>query len=83
MRVVNHNITNRLRQWREANGLTLADEEGLTGLSQPFLSRLERGERNLRPLDRVRIARALGCSVSDLFDPEFFPVDGTNSEPGT
>ena len=60
----------KLRAWREANDLTLDDESGLSGYSVPFLSRLERGQRNLRPLDRVRFARALGASVGELFEPE-------------
>ena len=62
--------TTRLKAWRKANGLTLGDEAGLSGYSIAFLSRLERGHRNLRPLDRVRLARALGAPVCDLFEPE-------------
>lgn len=59
-----------LRRWREDAGLTLEDESGLTGYSVPFLSRLERGTRGLRPLDRVRFARALGVPVSEIFEPD-------------
>ena len=62
--------TTKLREWRETAGLTLDDTSGLSGYSVAFLSRLERGHRNLRPLDRVRFARSLGASVGDLFDPE-------------
>ena len=61
--------TTRLQTWREAHGLTLEDVAGLTGYSVAFLSRVERGQRNLRPLDRVRMARSAGASVGDLFEP--------------
>ena len=70
MNVENHNET-RLRQWRLGSGLTLRDLSGLTGLSEPFLSRVERHERRLKPLDRVRVARALGVAVEEVFEPEF------------
>jgi transcriptional regulator with XRE-family HTH domain len=69
--VVNPNRTSRLRLWRKGSGLTLEDLAGLTGLSQPFLSRIERGERRLKPLDKVRVARAVGEPVRALFEPEF------------
>jgi transcriptional regulator with XRE-family HTH domain len=58
---------NRLRQWREAQGLTLEEEADLLGLSVSSLSRVERGQRGLAPLDRVRIARLLGTRVGVLF----------------
>ncbi|HLM96765.1 MAG TPA: helix-turn-helix transcriptional regulator [Acidimicrobiales bacterium] len=73
--VVNHNTTSRLRRWRIANEVTLEDLSGLTGLSQPLLSRVERGERRLKPLDRVRVARAVGEPVGALFEPEFTLTD--------
>jgi transcriptional regulator with XRE-family HTH domain len=66
----------RLRRWRLSNGLTLEEVAGLTGRSAPFLSRVERGERHLKPKERVRFARALGEPVGTLFDPEFPPPDG-------
>jgi transcriptional regulator with XRE-family HTH domain len=58
-----------MRQWREDHGLTLSEIAGLTGYSVPYVSRIERGERNLRPLDRIRVARSLGADVSELFAP--------------
>jgi transcriptional regulator with XRE-family HTH domain len=57
----------RLRQWREEQRLTLEECADLLGISPSGLSRLERGERGVRPLDRVRFARLLGARVSDLF----------------
>lgn len=61
---------NRLRQWRCDEGLTLEEVSDLVGLSVSALSRIERGERNVPPLTRVRIARRLGVPVRDLFKVE-------------
>jgi transcriptional regulator with XRE-family HTH domain len=66
---MNIRVVTPLREWRERNGLTLVDMSGLTGYSDAFLSRLERGERNLAPLEKVRFARALGARVDELFLP--------------
>jgi transcriptional regulator with XRE-family HTH domain len=59
-----------LHDWRLAHGLTLRELAGLTGFSDAYVSRLERGERHLRPLARVRFARALGAQVKELFEAE-------------
>lgn len=61
---------NRLRVWRTRQGLTLAEVADLAGLSEAMLSRAERSERDLSPMLRVRVARALGVRVRDLFPPE-------------
>jgi transcriptional regulator with XRE-family HTH domain len=58
---------NGLRGWRERNGLALAELGDLTGFSPSYISRIERGERELQPLDKVRVARLLGCRVRDIF----------------
>ncbi len=58
----------KLRWWRIAKGLTLEDVSGLSGISVTMLSRVERGQRTLAPLDRVRLARCLGARVGDLFE---------------
>jgi len=56
-----------LRQWRERRGLTLQETGDLLAVSPSMLSRMERGERRVRPLDRVRFARLLGARVGELF----------------
>jgi len=61
---------NYLRRWRGLHGLTLEELAGLTGLSPAMVSRVERGERQLRPLTRVRVARLLGVPVAELFPVE-------------
>jgi transcriptional regulator with XRE-family HTH domain len=63
-------LGNRLRQWRLEKGFLLEDVAGLTGVSIAMLSRVERGERQLKPETKVRIARRLGVRVADLFDVE-------------
>ena len=60
--------SSRLRLWRAANGLSLDEVAGLTGLSKARLSRIERGERQAAPLTKVTISRRLGCTVADLFE---------------
>jgi transcriptional regulator with XRE-family HTH domain len=63
-------LNTRLRVWRLEHGLTLEDLAGLTGFSIAMLSRVERGQRRLRPLDRVRFARRVGVPVRALFEVE-------------
>lgn len=60
----------RLRKWRVANGLTLDDVGDLTGLSPSMVSRVERGERTLRPRTKILVARRLGVRPSEIFEPE-------------
>lgn len=61
--------TTRLAAWRKKHNLTLAECAGLSGFSAPYLSRVERGQRNLSALGKVRLARALDVPIADLFDP--------------
>jgi transcriptional regulator with XRE-family HTH domain len=67
-------LNNRLRLWRAENGLTLEELGDLVGLSTAMLSRVERGDRQLAPLTRVRVARRLGVRVRDLFDVDDLDV---------
>lgn len=57
----------RLRQWRRDKGLSLEEVYGLSGISPAMLSRVERGQRELAPLTKVKLARALGVPVRELF----------------
>jgi transcriptional regulator with XRE-family HTH domain len=50
-----------------SRGLTLQEVGDLLEMSVAMLSRVERGQRRMRPMDRVRIARLLGARVRDLF----------------
>lgn len=60
----------RLREWRVGRGYLLEDLAGLSGLSIAMLSRVERGERQLKPETKIRLARAVGARVADLFEAE-------------
>jgi transcriptional regulator with XRE-family HTH domain len=60
----------RIRAAREAAGLTLRSLAEATGLSQPFLSRLERGQVSASIANLLEIARALGLSVAALLEGE-------------
>ncbi|HVD03842.1 MAG TPA: helix-turn-helix transcriptional regulator [Candidatus Dormibacteraeota bacterium] len=62
-------LFSRLRRWRVSNGLTLDDVSDLCGLSPSMISRVERGERMLRPRTKVLIARRLGVRTSEIFEP--------------
>jgi transcriptional regulator with XRE-family HTH domain len=59
-----------LRNWREQRRLSLDDVGDLTGLHPSTISRVERGERRLRPEVKVRVARRLGARIRDLFVPQ-------------
>ncbi|MGH4009530.1 MAG: helix-turn-helix domain-containing protein [Pseudonocardiaceae bacterium] len=55
-----------IRQLRETAGLGRRELADAADISQVFLSKLEQGERRPSPQTLVKIARALGLSVSDL-----------------
>ena len=59
-----------LRTWRNRNGVTLEELSDVTGYSESMLSRVERGERRLGVLARIRLARSLGVKVREIFTPE-------------
>lgn len=61
---------NRLRLWRTDNGLSLDELADLTGMCKSMLSRVERGERGLSAVAKVKIARRLDVAVRDLFEVE-------------
>ena len=65
----------RFRQWRRLEGLTLEEVSGLTGVSVPMLSLVERDKRRFGPRTKILVARRLGVSVSSLFPPELVEVE--------
>ena len=60
----------RLRELREGRRLRLRDIADRTGLSESFLSQLERGRTNASVASLLKIAEALDSSVADLFDDQ-------------
>jgi transcriptional regulator with XRE-family HTH domain len=64
-----------LREWRKHRGYTQDRLAEMVGLSKPYISQLERGERQYTQDLLEAFALALGCDVPDLIsrdpsDPE-------------
>jgi transcriptional regulator with XRE-family HTH domain len=60
----------KLREWRTRHQLKLEEVADLDGtLDVSTLSRVERGQRHLSPMQQVHLARALGVNIRDIFDP--------------
>jgi len=62
-------VGQRLRALRRHRRCTLKTVAERSGLSESFLSQVERGRSNASIASLRRIAEALGVSVSDLFEP--------------
>jgi transcriptional regulator with XRE-family HTH domain len=60
----------RLRKLREERGWRLEDLAERTGLSRPYLSRLESGERQPSLTALFSVAQAYGVTFASLFEPE-------------
>jgi transcriptional regulator with XRE-family HTH domain len=60
----------RLRAIRQVRRRTLKEIAGAAGISESFLSQLERGRTNATIATLQRLATALGIDVSDLFGAE-------------
>ncbi len=83
----------KLRRWREQNNLTQVDAARLLGVSQPYLSLLEKGARPVRRelrerLDVVRLDRVPGTTddrlraqLSALGYPGFAHIDPARPAP--
>jgi transcriptional regulator with XRE-family HTH domain len=83
MRDVLHvdHIGARVAYWRKRRGLTQAVLAGLAGLSQPFLSQIESGRRNVeRRATLIALARALQVTVADLLGQPGDPTDPLKAE---
>lgn len=66
----------RARKIRRRRGLSLDVAAGLAGISKPYLSQLENGQRGFNRRGLIEhVAEALGCSVADLTGQPYFPVD--------
>ena len=59
----------RLQHWRKRNGLTQVDAASLLGVSQPYLSLLEKGARPVTPAlqSRMKAVRPHRPSADDTF----------------
>jgi len=60
-------VAARLREARRAQGLTLRALSEKTGLSEPFLSKLERGRVSTSIANLILISRTVGIELGQLF----------------
>ena len=69
-------IGQRLRMIRRRRGQGLTVAAGLAGISKPYLSMLERGERGFNRRGLIEdLAEALSCSVADLIGRPYVGTD--------
>ncbi len=74
-------IGQRLRMIRRRRGLGLTAAAGLAGISKPYLSMLERGERGFNRRGLLDdLAEAIGCSVADLTGQPYSLPDRQGTE---
>ena len=63
-------VGERLRAIRHVRRLTLRDVAERAGVSESFVSQVERGKASASVASLQRLAEALGIAVSDLFSPD-------------
>jgi transcriptional regulator with XRE-family HTH domain len=66
-------VGERLRALRKIRRCTLRTVADRSGLSESFLSQVERGRSNASIASLRRIADALGVTMADLFEPDGVP----------
>lgn len=71
----------RARRIRRRRGLSQDVVAGLAGISKPYLSQLEHGQRGFNRRGLLEdLAGALGCSVADLTGQPYLPPDRTSAD---
>lgn len=76
-----HTIGQRVRMVRRRRGLSLEVAAGLAGISPPYLSMLERGQRGFNRRGLLEdLAGALGCVVADLTGQPYHLPDRDTEE---
>jgi transcriptional regulator with XRE-family HTH domain len=63
-------VGRNVRRFRLEKGLTQEALTEASGVSQQYISELERGARNPTIDTLAKIALALGVTATDLFDPD-------------
>jgi DNA-binding XRE family transcriptional regulator/mannose-6-phosphate isomerase-like protein (cupin superfamily) len=80
---VMNTLGDTIRSFRKNQGRTIQELSAATKLSAAFISRMERGEINPSIASIMKIARALGISVADLFQDADAPEAEARSGTGT
>ena len=62
-------VGQRLRELREARGLSQENFSLAAGIGRSYYGGIERGLRNVAALNLIRIAQALDAEIGDLFPP--------------
>jgi len=76
-------IGQRLRMIRKRRGLGLKIAADFAGISKPYLSMLERGERGFNRRGLLEdLAEAISCSVADLTGQPYLPLDRQSADTG-
>jgi XRE family aerobic/anaerobic benzoate catabolism transcriptional regulator len=60
-------MTNQVQHYREERRLSQAELANMIGVTQPFISHIERGRRNSSLAVGLRLSHALGVPVDELF----------------
>lgn len=64
--LLNYAVAEAIREAREAKGLTQSQLAGFAGLSEIYMSELERGEKSASLNALLLIAKVLGIKISEL-----------------
>lgn len=59
----------KIRDIRRAKGYAQEEFANEVGLDRSYYGGIERGERNVAALNLIKIAKALGVEVGELFPP--------------
>ena len=73
----------RIRELRQARGLTQRQLAEEVGMSIPAVCQWEIGLRTPQTRMLPRIARALGCTIDQLYDPDEAGESGTDQAPAS
>ena len=69
-----------IRSAREARGISQRSFAQMVGMSQPYLSAVESGEKNIGYANLCKIADGLGITVGQLVDGDASPRISTSPE---
>ncbi len=72
-------MNDRLRERRRACGMSQADLAGLIGVSRQTVNMIESGDYNPTLALCLRLCRALGCTLNDLFWDDATAVPNANN----